>query len=226
MILEDIEVIKDDVIKRLQNFYDIEWKRFYSISLNRMTEGETRDMAGNFVEKILQNIFDTINLYLPNNQKIISKVGKTDYLSKTICYRTKILVLDKIQVDRHIFSQERRIAFIENKTYLDGTYFDRALSDFKKIAQALKQHNIQPDSVKYIIFAGQNAIDTNRFANYEAEFWEETKYLAKNTNLGLETKTFFFLKGKRASNKPWYKIKHELNTDIIKKFVSYIINLV
>lgn len=155
-----------------------------------------------------------MNQFLPF--PIESKVGRTDYLSKTIKYNDQTCVNNHIQVDRHVWYHERRIAFIENKTYLDTCYFDRALADFKKIIQALKQKGIDPNSCVYIVFAGQVAGQENTFLNYEAEFWDET---------GIVPRKLFFLNGIRNSSKPLYKIKHELNLAAIKSLVDLILPL-
>ena len=79
--------------------------------------------AGKLVENVLQNIINTINACVPN-YKIVSKVGSTDYLSKSINYKGSLHSMNTIQVDRHVFSNGKRIAFIENKTYLDSCYYD------------------------------------------------------------------------------------------------------
>lgn len=151
-------------------------------------------------------------------------MGHTDYLTKTVNYKGRELHFDKIQVDRHVWAKNKRLCFIENKTYLEACYYDRALADFRKIAQALQQQGTDPSNCKYIVFAGQNAANQNTLFIYEADFWNDTKHLTSNPN-GLETKTFFFLKGKRSSQKPLYKYKHELNKDVLSEFISYIIRL-
>lgn len=194
--------------------YNDEQQKLSEIGLIHRTEGTIRYAAGELIEKVLQSIFDAMNQFLP--LPIVSKVGGTDFLSKTIQYKGQLYTNNHIQVDRHIWYGEKRIAFIENKTYLDSCYFDRALADFKKIIQALKQKEVDPSSCAYIVFAGQNAGRENTFLNYEAEFWDET---------GIVPQRYFFLKGKRNSSKPLYKIKHDLNFETIKMFVDTILAL-
>ena len=108
---------------------------------------------------------------------------------------------------------------------MDSCYYDRALADFKKIAQALKQQNVDPADVCYIIFAGQKAASDNTLLTYEADFWHDTKHLTNNKG-GIVPHTFYFLKGIRSSGKPLYKNKHDINIDEIKKFTNLIIDLI
>ncbi|MCI8413786.1 MAG: hypothetical protein HFE47_06835 [Clostridia bacterium] len=222
MIKFDYEKVIENVVTDVTNCYYTEQETLKQIGLVHKTEGAIRYAAGELVEKVLQSIFNSINTFLDN--KIISKVGGTDYLTKKIDYKGKTYVNNKIQVDRHVWYKNNRIAFIENKTYLDTCYYDRALADFKKIAQALVQEKIDPKACEFIVFAGQKAGKQNTFLTYEAEFWYETKNLL-HSDSGIEPKIFFFLKGIRNSSKPLYKIRHELNTDAIKEFVTLILSI-
>ena len=216
--------VADKVVEEIKPFYDNEQQHLAYIGKTSKTEGEIREAAGNLVENILQRIFDIINRELPY-AKIVSKVGSTDFLSKTIYYKGRKIINGTIQVDRHVYSNNKRICFIENKTYLDSCYYDRALADFRKIAQSLQEHEKDPAECKYIVFAGQDAASSEKLFTYEADFWNDTKYLTKNKN-GLETKTFFFLKGKRSSSLPLYKVRHQLDESSIREFVYYILDLI
>lgn len=216
------EVI-DKITQHVEVYYDKEQDYLHNLSLTATTEGEIREAAGNLVEHVLQCIFDEMNKHFPNCN-IVSKVGSTDFLSKTIVYKGKRVEFNTIQVDRHVWANMKRICFIENKTYLDSCYYDRALADFRKIAQSLQQHGKDPANCKYIVFAGQDATKEDTRFIYEADFWNDTKHLTKN-EAGLETKTFFFLKGKRSSSKPLYKIKHELDKRVLKEFILYILGI-
>lgn len=219
----DVERVVRNTIINVRKCYDIEQEKLSEVGRKHRTEGEIRAAAGLLVEKILQSVFDTINDYL-SGDKIVSKVGSTDYLKKEIEYKGKLYINDSIQVDRHVFFGSRRIAFIENKTYLDTCYFDRALADFKKIVQALLQSHQDPKECLFIVFAGQKAGRDNTFLTYEAEFWHETKELLRASD-GIEPKTFFFLKGIRSSSKPLYRVKHELNEETIASFVKLVLSV-
>ena len=218
----DREQIKKKVIENIIARYDTEHAKLVNIGLHHTTEGEIRYAAGELVEKMLQSIFDSVNSFLPN-EKIISKVGSTDYLKKEIYYKGVKYINDTIQVDRHVWYKNKRIAFIENKTYLDTCYYDRALADFKKICQALLQERKNPSDCLFIVFAGQKAGKDNTFLTYEAEFWHETKSIM-HSECGIEPKTIYFLQGTRNSSKPLYRIKHPLDIENIKNFVDIILN--
>lgn len=217
------ERIATFVIENLIKCYDKEQKKLAEIGHHHKTEGEIRNAAGNLVEHILQNIFDSINVFL--TEKIISKIGSADYLSKSVKYKGTVYSFNTIQVDRHIWFKNQRLAFIENKTYLDSCYYDRALADFRKIAQSLKQHGIDPSLTPYIVFAGQKAAKDRTLFAYTIDFFEDTKLLTINPE-GLSTYIFYFLEGTRNSSKPLYKIKHPLNISEIKRFVFFMLDLI
>lgn len=215
--------VANKVIANVKLCYDREQNFLQNVARASKTEGEIREAAGNLVEHILQNIFDTINSEVPS-ARIVSKVGTTDFLSKTITYKGKKVINNSIQVDRHVWSNGKRICFIENKTYLDSCYYDRALADFRKIAQSLAEHGKDPSECKYIVFAGQNAASEEKMFTYEADFWNDTKHLTLKRD-GLETKTFFFLQGKRSSALPLYRVKHPLDIEHIRSFTFYILEM-
>lgn len=66
------------------------------------------------------------------------------------------------------------------KPYLDSCYYDRALADFRKIAQSLHQCGEDPCNVEYIVFAGQKAAKDETLFAYTIDFYEDTKHLTKN----------------------------------------------
>lgn len=223
MIKNNEEKIISQVIYDFHKCYDIEQEKLRQIGIRHRTEGEIRAAAGMLVERLLQTVFDTINAFL-GDDKIVSKVGSSDYLKKIIKYKGEIYTNNFIQVDRHVWYKGKRIAFIENKTYLDTCYYDRALADFKKIVQALLQMRQDPKGCQFIVFAGQKAGRDNTFLTYEAEFWHETKEML-HSDEGVEPKTFFFLKGIRNSSKPLYRVKHELDEGAIRSFTELIISI-
>ena len=215
------KVIIDKVLENVELCYDNVQAELVNIGINHRTEGEIRYAAGELVEKVLQSIFDAVNDFLP--EKIISKVGKRDGLTKEIVYKGQRHVIEGLQVDRHVWYKGERIAFIENKTYLDACYYDRALADFRKIVHALIQRNENPKKCLYIVFAGQKAASDNTLLAYEGDFWNDTKTIM-NASEGIEPISIFFLKNSRSAAKPLYKIKHPLDFDNIIKFVNIILD--
>lgn len=214
-------IIKHHVLKRVRESYDKEQASLVEIGIHHITEGEIRYAAGEFVESILQTIFNELNNYLPD--KIISNVGKKDGLNKEIIYKGQKYIIKGLQVDRHVWYKGKRLAFIENKTYLDSCYYDRALADFRKIVHALIQNNQNPKDCLFIVFAGQKAASDNTLLAYEGDFWNDTKSIM-NTETGIEPISIFFLQNIRSSAKPLYKIKHPLDEGNILKFVDIILD--
>lgn len=217
----DRKLIKQNVIENIEQIYNTEQSNLVNVGIRHITEGEIRYAAGELVESVLQSIFDTINLYLP--EKIISNVGKKDGLSKDVFYKGTTYTINNLQVDRHIWYKGKRIAFIENKTYLDSCYYDRALADFRKIIHALIQKSEDPKNCLFIVFAGQKAASDSTLLAYEGDFWNDSKIIM-NSSEGIEPKTIYFLQGRRNSSKPLYKIKHLLDIDSIKTFVDIILD--
>ena len=220
--VSDNELV-EKILADVKACYDAEHIKLKSIGETHKTEGEIRHAAGQLVENVLQSVFNSINKYLTD--KVESKVGKTDYLKKSIEYKGETYINDTIQVDRHIWFKGKRIAFIENKTYLDSCYYDRALADFKKITQALVQDGKDPKSCEFIVFAGQKAAKENTLLTYEGEFWHETKAVLES-DCGIEPKVFYFLKNNRSSKKPLYAIKHEFNENTVREFIKLMIALI
>ena len=80
------EDVIEKVLEEVEKSYDFEQENLRQIGLQHRTEGEIRHAAGQLVENILQTIFNTINTFLDEN-KIVSKVGSSDYLTKRIEYK-------------------------------------------------------------------------------------------------------------------------------------------
>ena len=92
------EKIVAEVVTAVTSGYDKLQGELATKSLTRHTEGETRRDAGNLIEAVLQTVFDTINKNLPKDEQIVSVVGKSDTLSKTLTYKGQIIVFSSIQV--------------------------------------------------------------------------------------------------------------------------------
>ncbi|MCL2846989.1 MAG: hypothetical protein FWE38_04845 [Firmicutes bacterium] len=211
----------ESIVTAVQSKYDACHETLREIANKAKTGGEKRQATGDFVEQILQTIIDTIAKSIPE-ANLVSKRGSQDSLSMTLNYKGGKIVLNKIQVDRHLWARNKRIAFVENKTYLDACYLDRALADFKKIAMALEQEGTNPNSVKYIVFAGQDAVSESKVLAYEALFNEETKGL---TIEGLKPHIFYFLQEKRRSSKELSVTKFLIDVGSVERFSEFIINL-
>lgn len=211
------------LIDRVHEWYDREHPALVRFAERAENGGQIRAASGKFIESFLQNIFDEINGRF--GLSIESKVGSTDFLSKQIPYNGHVYELNHIQVDRHISNNNTRIAFIENKTYLDSCYWDRALADFRKIVSALKQNGQNPADMEYIVFSGQDSLDSDTRLAYEGEFFNDTMHFTPGGQ-GIKPHIFCFLKQKRNSSRPMYKIKYEIDDAVLEDFIKLILSLV
>lgn len=214
-----------NILSKIHEWYEKNHPELVRQAASAKNGGQIRAISGRFVESFLQNIFDMINTEFKLNEKIESKVGDTDCLTKKTDYNGTTYTLRHIQVDRHVSIGSKRIAFIENKTYLDSCYWDRALADFRKIVSALKQSGQKPEDVAYIVFAGQDSQDKETKLAYEGDFFNDAKAFTADGS-GIKPHIFHFLEGKRKSNKPMYKIKYEIQDDVLKDFIKLILGLI
>lgn len=188
---------------------------------NTKGQGKARDAAGKLTESILAEIFDAINLIISKKDLTLrSIVGSKDYLTCIINWNNKEGKSENLQVDRHVYLNDKRIAFIENKTYLDACYYDRALSDFEKIIFTLKDDK-DLGNIKFLVLSGQDAMSDKK-RNFLESFFE-----LKLQKLGLpipKYDVFYFLDGKRTSNKPIYNHCFDFNKAEIRRLILFLIN--
>ena len=110
--------------------------------------------------------------------------------------------LKNLQVDWHVYKNNKMVKAIESKTYLDACYLKRAVMDFIELEQSPEV----PDDVEYAVFAGQNACGKDAFAYYPAFFKKIT---------GKEVKIFFVNPNrKRSSSRPIYDEKYRNDFDL------------
>ena len=92
----------------------------------------------------------------------------------------------KHQVDRHLYVNNKLVAVVECKAYLDACYYVRACSDFKRMKK------LHPN-VKSYVFALENSISDESVVFTDADY--------DNSCDGV----FYMCTGKRSSSKPIYK---------------------
>ncbi len=209
-IINDVKIVW---IERQNNLIKI-----YKIN---KSGGEARKLSGQLTEVVLETIINGINKEF--DIKINSLIGSKDYLEVTLIYGERKIICKNIQVDRHLFHNNKRLGFIENKTYLDACYYDRALADFKKIIFALKQkNNNNIEDLKFIVFSGQNAISDDKQEFLELFFQYEMYKMGVKI---IETKIFYYLnEKKRNSSTPIYIDKFSIDENTIKEFILYLIS--
>lgn len=162
--------------------------------------GSARYSSGILYENLIKNILENCNL-----------IGKKNDYKRT--EEVNGQCLKNLQVDWHVYKNNKMIKAIESKTYLDACYLKRAVMDFIEL-----EHSPEvPDDVEYCIFAGQNACGKDAFAYYPAFFKKIT---------GKDLKIFFMHDSKRKSNKGIYKQENrhlfELNKNSLNEFVQWL----
>ena len=124
--------------------------------------------------------------------------------------------LKNLQVDWHVYKNNKMVKAIESKTYLDACYLKRAVMDFIELEQSPEV----PDDVEYAVFAGQNACGKDAFAYYPAFFKKIT---------GKDVKIFFVNPNrKRSSKRPIYNEKYrddfDLDMGVYNGFIQFLIS--
>ena len=122
--------------------------------------------------------------------------------------------LKNLQVDWHVYKNNKMVKAIESKTYLDACYLKRAVMDFIELEQSPEV----PDDVEYAVFAGQNACGKDAFAYYPAFFKKIT---------GKDVKIFFVNPNrKRSSSRPIYDEKcrddFDLDMGVYNGFIQWL----
>ena len=151
--------------------------------------GDARNASGLLYENLIKRICDWLGLDAKKNDYV-----KTEEVNG--------YCLKNLQVDWHVYKNNKMVKAIESKTYLDACYLKRAVMDFIELEQSPEV----PDDVEYAVFAGQNACGKDAFAYYPAFFKKIT---------GKEVKIFFVNPNrKRSSSRPIYDEKYRNDFDL------------
>lgn len=188
-----IEKIIEKCYIELNNIMDNWCKNYDENFSGGKMRGDRGEHIENFVKFVI-NIFKTeynINVYA---------VKGTDDKKELKIPGTEIK--KDHQVDIHIYKNDKFIAVIECKAYLDSCYYTRACDDFK----LFKKFGYD---VKKYIFTLEDSIkeETKMFTDYETD--------------NVCDDIFYILDGKRTSTKPIYDKKHKKN--INKTKLSYFV---
>jgi hypothetical protein len=201
-----IDIIRETVIQmaeiEISNLID-NWCKSNS---NGCSGGEMREQRGSDIETFVRTIIDKIGELLKIDLK--ARCGNDDKKDLIISLPDGKKITKQHQVDVHIYLNDKFVAVIECKAYLDACYYVRACDDFKMFKKF--DYN-----VKNCIFTLENAIseDTKLFTDFISE------YICDNI--------FYILDGKRTSSKPVYDIKHKktINKNELTKFIDFIFML-
>lgn len=157
--------------------------------------GGIRLLRGITCETMVDIICESLN--------IESRVGSSDFQLITITGRDGKEYSTRHQVDRHLYYNNKIIAVVECKSYLDSCYYTRACSDFKRMSV------LHPNIKKYI-FALENNISDSTIAFTDVEF----DYVCNDI--------FYMCNGKRKSKKPIYEkdFSKELVYENVERFIN------
>jgi len=161
-----------DLYSRIVEYYNTNTDK-----LENETGGKVRAGRGNLVESMVDMICKSLN--------IECRVGTSDMQTITIMSNGKVYS-QKHQVDRHLYVDNKLVAVVECKAYLDSCYYVRACSDFKRMKK------LHPN-VKSYVFALENSISDESVVFTDADY--------DNSCDGV----FYMCTGKRSSSKPIYK---------------------
>ena len=171
--------------------------------LKKYNAGALRNESGNLVEEITSFIWKEVSKMYPHINAQIFKGSKKPIIAKS--KKTGKFKI-KSSVDKHCFINETLVLAIEDKTYLDKCYLERASQDFLYIKSVCKE-------VECIVLSIENGIG-NESCNF---FLEE----------GGVDKIFYFANGKRNSReeKRIYNCPERISIELIQEFVRYVIGI-
>ena len=159
--------------------------------------GRIRTFSGETVEKLTRLIWTS----LAEKHGIEANIVKGDYDPITVCDADGNYVEES--VDQHCYIGEKLVLAVEDKTYLDKCYMQRADSDFA-LMRGYAHHRFGT-----AIFALENSINDNSFRFF--------------MNRGNIDDVFFFADGKHnaAKGKRIYNTPTRLNRKYILDAVKY-----
>jgi hypothetical protein len=155
----------------------------------------------NLVKKTVKNIQDTYGM------NVYAVKGSDDKKQLSVNYNDQIIKKDH-QVDMHIYKDDKFIAAIECKAYLDSCFYVRACDDFR----LFKKYGYD---IKTFVFTLEHSIDEN------------SKLFIDIDNDFVCDEIFCMLDGKRSSSKPIYdkKYKKHVNKEKLAYFVKSLLQL-
>lgn len=165
------------------------------------TGGKMRSSRGNDIESFICYCVDFIA-----NHEDINLVAKKGMFDK------KTIEINEIkkdhQIDIHIYYNDKFVAVVECKAYLDHCMYIRACDDFK----IFKKFGY---TLKNAIFALEDNLEHN------------SKVFSDHVNENICDHYFCILDGKRNSSKPIYdkRFKKDINKKSLKDFIDFIYKL-
>lgn len=159
---------------------------------NGIDRGAMRALRGRTVEEIIDICTKHVGLE--------SRVGPQD---------KKTIKIDDVsvehQVDRHIYHNQKFVAIIEAKGYLDSCYYERANYDFDIMKIKFKD-------LKCCVLTLEKSINLDK-KKFLDRYWK-----------GICDEVFYLCDGNRTSSKPIYQrenFKH-INRQVLEKFINFL----
>ena len=162
-------------------------------------ESNGQGAVRNAIGQIYQDVAEKLILSVDPN--LICK--HNDFLTKYSPSRK--YKVDNLQVDLHVYRDEKLLFILESKTYLDVCYLKRAVEDFNEIKEVV-------GNVPAIIWSGQNALADNAFGYYDECYDFETFYCNVTK--------------KRNSCRPIYKTCDPLDVTVLGDFKDYVASII
>tara|TARA_R110002096_G_scaffold224498_2_gene413817 strand:- start:77 stop:622 length:546 start_codon:yes stop_codon:yes gene_type:complete len=181
----------------MENIIDFYNKEVSSLSYLRESSGQgaVRNAIGDIYQELAKKLILSVdpNLTCKHN----------DFLTKySPSGKYKV---DNLQVDLHVYRDEKLLFILESKTYLDVCYLKRAVEDFNEIREIV-------GNVPAIIWSGQNALADNAFGYYNECYDFETFYCN--------------VMKKRNSSRPIYKTCDPLDVNVLGEFKEYVASII
>ena len=140
--------------------------------------GQIRASRGTNVEEMIDIVCESLGIESRKGSKDKKTIRVHDIDGKEYTIQH--------QVDRHLYYENKLIAIVECKAYLDSCYYVRACSDFTRM-------KIMFPDIKAFVFALEDSISTESRVFTDVE----TRYACDGI--------FYMCAGKRSSSKPIYK---------------------
>ena len=160
---------------------------------NSCSGGEMRGFRGQSIEQFVIDSINFIGTSIGRNFHAI----KGDLDKKLLAIPDAPHISHQHQVDVHVYLDDRFVAAIECKAYLDKCYYTRACDDFSLFRKF--GHDIRT-----YIFAFEDSISA------------ESKIFVDYINGNVCDDVFYMVDGKRSSSKPIYHPDHRKSINYVK----------
>ena len=183
--MENVKMEITDIIK--------DANKFYTETLDRIdfyySSGELSSAMGQLYQNLAIKIIKMIDPSV--------SCKHNDYITKWS--KSGKYHIDNLQVDLHVYKDNKLKFILESKTYFDTAHIKRTTVDFNEIRSAV-------GNIPAIVWSGQNGMSEKAEGYYREEC--EFDYFVIN-----QTK-------KRRSTRPVFETKDPLDNEVLSKFIK------